>query len=158
MSDPVSLEERVRELERQVAVMRDEEAIRDLRRRYHERINEGRYDDLVELFTADAHVHFGSFGEARGAEALGRLFGETLFGDVVTFIKQFVHNHCVEVDGDLGTGFCYLEAKTVNSGQSFLVAARYDDEYLRTADGWRISSMCLRPFFTVPVGHGWAVD
>ena len=155
VSDSASLEERVRELERRVAIMRDVEAIRDLRRRYHERINEGRYGELVELFASDAQAHFGAFGEARGADGLRKLFSERLFSDAVTFIKQFVHNHTVELDGDLAAGFCYLEAKTVNDGESFFVAGRYDDEYVRTADGWRFSSMRLTPSFAVPVGHGW---
>ena len=47
------LEERIKQLEARVQELDDREAIRDLRYRYHECFNEGRYEDVPDLFTDD---------------------------------------------------------------------------------------------------------
>jgi hypothetical protein len=52
------LEARVRELENMVQDLRDREAIRDLRYRYHEYVNEGKFADIPGLFTADGELDF----------------------------------------------------------------------------------------------------
>ena len=76
MGDPVSLEERLLALEREVAVLRDIEACRDLRHRYHECINEGRYPDLVALaggaqpLVARAREHFSAGGHLEALRLL----------------------------------------------------------------------------------------
>src|SRR5271170_1882290 len=47
------LEARVKELEAKVLELTDREAIRDLRYRYHEYVNEGKFKDIPDLFTED---------------------------------------------------------------------------------------------------------
>ena len=73
-----------------------------------------------------------------------------------SFVKQYIHNHVVEIHGDHATGFSYLEAKPIVNGEAYLVSARYSDEYVRTKDGWRFSRMSLIPHFFVPFKEGWA--
>ena len=38
----------------------------------------------------------------------------------------------------------------------FLVAARYNDEYVRQDGQWKFSKMSLVPYFMVPLKEGWA--
>ena len=64
----------------------------------------------------------------------------------------------VEVRGDSATGFSYLEAKPVYNGESYVVAARYDDEYVRQNGHWKFKKMVLTPYFMVPLKEGWAQD
>ena len=47
----------------------------------------------------------------------------------------------IEVDGDSATSVCYLDADSVNlqTGKRSLVGGRYEDRFVRTADGWRIA-------------------
>ena len=52
------LEARVRELENTVRELRDREAIRDLRYRYHEYVNEGKFAEIPGLFTTDGVLDF----------------------------------------------------------------------------------------------------
>ena len=73
-------------------------------------------------------------------------------------VRQFIHNHVVEVRGDHATGFSYLEAKPVYKGESYVVAARYDDEYVRQNGHWKFKKMALTPYFMVPLKEGWAQD
>jgi len=73
-------------------------------------------------------------------------------------VKQFIHNHVLKVNGDRAEGYAYLEAKPVYNGESYVVAARYNDEYAKRNGQWRFTKMSLTPFFMVPLKEGWAGD
>jgi hypothetical protein len=76
----------------------------------------------------------------------------------ISFVKQFIHNHVIQLRGDRGSGFAYLEAKPIYKGESFLVAARYDDEYVKQNGQWKFKKMSLTPYFMVPLREGWAQE
>jgi hypothetical protein len=160
------LEARVRELEKMVQDLRDREAIRDLRYRYHEYVNEGKFVEIPELFTSDGELDFAHLGKAVGHAQIAAFFGALGLkpGDGekerprITWVKQFIHNHTIQLEGDRGRGFAYLEAKPIYNGEAFLVAARYDDEYVRRDGAWKFSKMSLVPYFMVPLKEGWAQE
>ena len=148
------LEARVSELEGTVAALRDRAEIQDLRFRYHVAVNEKELDSIGGLFSADGEARFGEIGSARGRAEI-----QTLYAEVVgksPFVKQFIHNHLITLNGDTASGLSYLEAKTVTNGESHLVAARFDDEYLREGGEWKFSLLELTIFFVVPLREGWA--
>ena len=151
-----NLEERLATLEAQVRQLTDAESIRRLRFRYHECVNETKLAEIPDLFTDDGDLDFGYLGKARGKAELKRFFDA--LPKLLSFVKQFIHNHVVEVQGNHGQGFSYLEAKSVSKGESFLVAARYDDEYEKVNGEWKFKKMHLTPYFTVPHHEGWAQE
>ena len=124
--------------------------------RYHECVNEGQLAAIPDLFTEDGDLDFGYLGKARGREELTKFFGGV--SELLSFVKQFVHNHAVELEGDGGTGYSYLEAKTISKGEAYVVAARYDDEYAKENGQWKFKKMHLTPYFTVPLKEGWAQE
>lgn len=144
-----TLEQRVRRLE-------DIEEIRRLRMQYHINTNDGHFDRMWELFTEDAYVDFGYISRARGREDIKALF--LRIPRNLPLVKQFIHNHMVDVDGDEATGVSYLDARYAQDGDSVMVAARFDEIYVRTAEGWRIKQMLLDLYFSVPITVGWAGD
>jgi SnoaL-like domain len=160
------LEARVRQLENLVLDLRDREAIRDLRYRYHEYINEGKFAEISGLFTPDGELDFAHLGKANGSVEIARFFdalnSKPATGDKdrprITWVKQFIHNHTIQLSGDRGQGFAYLEAKPIYNGEAFLVAARYDDEYVRQDGAWKFKKMSLVPYFMVPLKEGWAQE
>jgi ketosteroid isomerase-like protein len=158
------LEARVRKLEAKVQELSDLEAIRDLRYRYHELINEGNYTEILDLFTDDAEIDFAHLGRGKGRAALAKFFGSVNISPassgkgLYSFVKQFIHNMAVHVHGDTADGFSYLEAKPIHKGESYLVAARYDDEYVRQNGTWKFKKMALTPYFMVPLREGWAQE
>jgi hypothetical protein len=162
------LETRVKELEALVQEFRDKEAIRDLRYRYHEYVNESKMAAIVDLFTEDGVLDFGHLGRADGKAGLLKFFdrvagrssqaAEQAPRPGISFVKQFIHNHVIQLRGDSGTGFSYLEAKPIYNGESFLVAARYDDEYVKQNGQWKFTKMSLTPYFMVPLKEGWAQE
>src|SRR5215813_1031630 len=162
-----NLEERLQQLEAKVAELTEREAIRDLRFRYHVCINEARMAEIPDLFTEDGELEFGHLGNAKGHEQIKKFFGG-LAGDRASQpgqprrglyrVKQFIHNHMINLHGDTADGFAYLEAKPVYNGESYVVAARYDDEYVKRDGHWKFSRMSLKPYFMVPLKEGWAGD
>jgi hypothetical protein len=61
---------------------------------------------------------------------------------------HFVGNHRCEVDGDSATGETYCFAHHVTGTDNFVMTIRYEDQYVRTADGWRIKQRDLRLLWT----------
>ncbi len=146
----MTLEERIRRLE-------DIEDIRRLRNKYHASLNESRYENCRALFTDDAVVELGYLARYEGIDAIDR--GFRAMGERERFfIKQFIHSHDVEVDGDTGTGTSYLEARYGRFGVSYVVAGRYDDTYVRVDGMWKFRSMIAELFYTVPNAVGWTGD
>jgi hypothetical protein len=148
------LEARLAALEARVRRLDDIEEIRALRLRYHQWINENRPADIPALFTEDAELDFGYLGRTRGRAKITKFF--LALPVLLDFVKQFVHNHAVEIDGDRATATSYLEAKSVSKGTAYRVAGRYDDVCVRTPAGWRFASMKFEPYFTTPFDQSWA--
>ena len=146
----MTLDQRIRRLE-------DIEAIRRLRNRYHFCLNESRFGQVRALFTDDAVVELGYLARYEGIEAIDRGF-RAMAERERFFIKQFIHGHDVEVEGDNGTGTSYLEARYGRFGVSYVVAGRYDDVYIRAGGVWKFRSMIAELFYTVPNGVGWTGD
>lgn len=149
------------DLRRRVRRLEDIEAIRTLRNQYHSCINDGRYGDIAALFTPDAVVELGYLARYEGIAAIDKGFrgmGER----ERFFIKQYIHSHLVEVNGDRGTGKSYLEARYGRHGVSYLVSGRYDDVYVRQGGGadakWLFQAMIAEFYYTVPAGVGWTGD
>ena len=150
------VEARLAAVEAQIQNLSDREAIRGLRFRYHECINSETFGAIPDLFTDDAMLDFHYLGKAAGRAELTAFFDKV--ENLLSFVKQFMHNHAVDVQGDAGKGYAYLEAKTISKGEAYFVAARYDDEYVRQNGEWKFKKMSLTPYFTVPFKEGWAQE
>lgn len=142
----MTIEERLRRLE-------DIEDIRRLRNMYHYFLNERQPERFGEIYTEDAVLRFDKHMEIEGIDAIVKAVGNV---PERTLIKQFIHSHQVDVNGDEASAFAYLDARYGQDGQSLIVAARYDEQYRRTAQGWRISRTEIEVIFSVPVQLGWA--
>jgi len=142
----MKLEERIRRLE-------DIEEIRRLRNMYHYFMNERLPERFSEIYAEDAVLKFDEHMTVEGLDAIVRAMANV---PERTLIKQFIHSHQIDVDGDEASAFAYLDARYGQDGQSLIVAARYDEKYRRTAKGWRISRTDIEVIFSVPVQLGWA--
>lgn len=142
-------------LHQRLRLLEDIEAIRDLRKRYHYFINEEQFGRIAELYTADANVVLDTVGSARGTAAIDALYRK--IPDNADIVRQFIHNHLVEVDGDTAKGISYLDARYGKDGESLLVAARFEETYTREAQGWLISETLVKIYFAAPVTPGWGI-
>ncbi len=94
------LEARVNQLEATVRKLQDREAIRELRYRYHEYVNESKGNDIPGLFTDDGELDFGHLGKAKGKEQLQKFFRALDASETapdrprITWVKQFILPGC----------------------------------------------------------------
>jgi ketosteroid isomerase-like protein len=151
---PVSLEQRVQRLE-------DIEAIRTLKSRYHTLVNDTQFEKVGDLFTMDAALNLGYLmpdGKTIiGREAISAAFVAMKTAKSQSQLKQFLHNHIVEIEGeDAASGTGLLLACYGVKEESFVVAGKYMEHYRRVDGAWLFRRMELALYFTVPLKTGWA--
>lgn len=127
------------------------QAIQALRARYHELVNEDQGPRLHELFAPDATVAYGGRPAVQGRDNIQAFFASF----PVQTARQFIHNHMVEVDGDRGTGYSYLDGRPVRDGKSFYVVGRFDDEYVRLHGQWFFQSVTLHVHYMIEAAEHW---
>ena len=149
------LDARVQALEARVQELQSRNEIQELRFRYHLAVNEKKPEMIPDLFAENGEIDFAHLGKAVGKAQVAAFYNQAL-SELVPFVKQFIHNHIITLQGNTGTGLSYLEAKPIFNGESFLVAARFDDEYSRENGRWKFRKMTLVPYFMVPLKEGWA--
>ncbi len=127
----------------------DEQAIINLAARYCWALDSGDFDDLRNVFTPDATAFLGG-AEYDGIEAIIERVSTALTR--LDASQHLVGSHLVSVNGDQATHRCYVHAQHVLSGTEggdlWMVAGIYDDQAVRTPDGWRIKRRVLSRVWT----------
>jgi hypothetical protein len=113
---------------------------------------------IVSLFTEDGVWDGGVYGSRQGREALRAYYHQTRASEI-PMAYHLLTNPVIEVAGDAATGSWKLTIfLTMPDGACFLVGGVFDDDYARTAEGWRIK----RSRFTLAVNSRydgtWAVS
>ena len=152
------------ELRRTVRELVDREAIRDLHSHYcfiQDRAHTSHAEEDVHAFLALCHPDFvwdnspdGSRahrGHAAVAEFLRKLWPR------FESCMHYVHNLVIEFDStDRARGRSSFEAVGDIEGEAFVAAGNYENEYVRTSDGWKFLLHREVPFFFVEEKEGWA--
>jgi hypothetical protein len=103
------------------------------------------WDTLHKVFTPEATTNLGLPRQQVGIdEIIERISGALSSLDDS---QHLVGNHEVVVTEDTATHRCYLQAQHIRAvpdgSPLFMIAGRYEDELVRTPDGWRISHRTL---------------
>ena len=118
----------------------DAQDIRNLQVAYAYAIDSGAYDELDQVFTVDAVGDYDRAGRVEGVAAIKALCRQAL--EPLTAAQHLNTNHLAKIDGDTATASCYLNVhlyrENTPGGDHLRMGGRYDDELVRTADGWRI--------------------
>jgi hypothetical protein len=145
-------------IERRLRRLEDLEEIRGLKARYCHLSDRG-YDgagdspaQVAALFAAD-----GAWGDAQGREAIERLFEG--FRASTPLAVHLAVNPAIEVDGDRATARWWgVIAATMAAGEALWIAGVYDDELVRTAEGWRIARLRFTSAVRAPHAGGWGTS
>ena len=117
--------------------------IQELQVAYSHAIDFGRWDELDEVFTPDAHIDYTVFGGPAGPyPEIKKYLSETM-----PMFKAFYHmvsTSKVVLNGDTATGVTICHNPMVlplpeDKEQVFVCGLWYHDDYVRTPDGWRIA-------------------
>jgi ketosteroid isomerase-like protein len=136
----------IEELARQVAEQSDRVAVLEVVASYATALDTKNWSLLETLFAPDATVSFGSsVGSAQGPAAIASLLRSTL--ERLDGSQHLVANSVVRLAGDIAEHTCYVQGQHIRrgapGGELYLVAGRYDDQFRRTADGWRFTSRTI---------------
>jgi hypothetical protein len=130
--------------------LRDRAEIGDVMRRYATGAD-GRAIALMHtVFMPEAEFDFVGMAAFRGMDAFVEFFEATLFRMLMT--QHIISNDVIQVEGDRATASYYAHAaRTVASPEGDVLAVagcRYDQELVRTADGWRITKHVCTPLWS----------
>ena len=144
--------------------LEDREAIRDLHNQYcfiQDRGHASHADSDIEAFLALCAADMvwdnspdGSRAHRGHAAIAGYLRG--LWARFESCM-HYVHNLSIVFESDTrARGRSSFDAVGDIGGEAFVAAGYYEDEYVRTADGWKFALHREVPFFFVTVDEGWA--
>jgi hypothetical protein len=151
LKEEVSMNE---DFARRLAALEDVEQIRGLRDLYHQFVNERQSERFKEIYAADGSTRLDAALHWRGIDEIVEGFRDLFVR--VSFLTQFGHNHRITLAGDEASAISYLDARYAAGSESLMVAARYDETYVRTAAGWRIRDTICTVLFAVSPTVGWA--
>lgn len=127
-----------------IAEISDRIEIGDLLTRYTVAIDTKDWNLLDTCFTPDAKVDYTTSGGTKGDYPDVRRWLEKALAPF-TMTMHFISNSTVDLEGDRAKARTYVinpmgTPRPDGSLHIFTVGAYYDDELVRTAEGWRISN------------------
>lgn len=140
-------------LEQRLRLMEDREAIRELDATYCRMLDDGRWDELVVLFTENGV--FDGLSRVQGRPDL-RTFFAGLAGSGLTAFWHYVTNLEIDVQGNMAFTKSFLWQPCVVDGRSWIAAGRYLDTVTRTDEGWLYTEKKVRFHYFAPADDGWA--
>ena len=136
-------------MEPDVQALADERAVINIVSQYCWSLDTKDFEELRNVFTPDAFAILGGT-ECHGIDAIIKRISSALTRLDVS--HHLVGSHIVEVDGDQASHRCYLQAQHVlkgtEGGDLWMVAGTYEDQLVRTPDGWRIKQRILSRVWT----------
>lgn len=112
--------------------------------------------ELGALFVEDCVWDGGeAFGRYNGRAEIEAFFAST--PDRVPWAMHYVVSGDITVDDDLehGHAYWYLWQPMTLDGQAVWLIAKYEDRYVKTADGWRYADLKLDVQAVTPFDKGW---
>lgn len=121
----------------------DELSIRDLANRYARMVDRRDWSEIPRVFTPDCELSGQGYlmrGHAELDAGLRKI-------DMFSATLHCVLNQVTCLDGDRGTGEFYCIANHIHEREGVQykldMGIRYEDRYVRTADGWRLAKRVL---------------
>lgn len=127
----------------------DRIAITDLAIDYTWSLDQHEFERLRNIFQPDATFNIAGVPFV-GIESIIAKISASL--SPLDDSQHLISNHQITVNGDTATARCYLQAQHVRraaeGGPNFIFAGRYEDDLVRTPEGWRIAKRSLIHMWT----------
>ncbi len=145
------------ELERQLTVMQDIEAIKQLKAEYCDICDDDHNQDrIVSIFSEDGTWEGKGVGHAKGHVAIRELFKG--FAERISFSQHNVFNPRIRVAGDTAHAVWYFLGPFTfrKDNRQLWLAARYEDDYVKLDGTWKIQHLRAIGRMAAPYEEGWA--
>jgi hypothetical protein len=109
---------------------------------------------VASLFIADGVWDCGSYGRAAGRDQIRAHFKSF---DRITFDFHLVGNPVIKVSGDTATGEWHGFFPLTSGGESRWLGGVYNDQFVRTPEGWKFKKLTLTPAFASKNEQGFEV-
>lgn len=147
------------ELEGRIKLLEDIEEISKLKARYCNYVDGGwdrpthDYDGVASIFTEDGVWEAIPTIRAETREGIREYFRKA---QDISLAFHRITNPIIEVDGDQATGNWHvLVALTHPNGKAVWIGGIYNDEFVRTPEGWKFKKLSFTFAFNVPYEKGW---
>jgi len=117
----------------QLQFLMDTEEIRNLARRYAHSVWQNDGAAAADLFVEEGVMDTQERPPIEGRAAIRETYVETF---ATSDFRPFVHNHVLDIRGDVATGTCYLDLKATVEGKLMVGWGYYDDDYVREQGRW----------------------
>jgi 3-phenylpropionate/cinnamic acid dioxygenase small subunit len=128
----------------------DKQAITETCYRYGIALDSRDWAKLRTCFTEDAKAIYRGLEPCQNYQDIEDRCRAVL--EPLTASQHLIGNVTVELEGDEAACVSYLQAQHVKAGtpggDNYIIAGRYDDRLVRTADGWRMSERRLEILWT----------
>jgi len=114
----------------------------------------------ASVFAEDGILDVGPMGgQIEGRDAIRQFCHET-FPPAVSFSIHYLHNPHIVVCGDTAKGRFYWEAPITwrPTNEAVWQAGSYDDQYVRTEEGWKIKKKLVTFYYATPFDKGWVKE
>jgi hypothetical protein len=149
-------------LEQRIAVMNDEDQVRNLQHAYGYYIDRKMWDDVTDLFTADGALAIADVGVYQTPRSIRRALERS---GPAGLQQGQLHDH-LQLDMIVSIDPGGLEARSrgiefgllgeVAKGTSFLTLSVFENRYVKRDGVWRIREMRLFPVMKTDYTQGWA--
>jgi ketosteroid isomerase-like protein len=133
-----------------LSALQDKQEITEICYRYGLTIDRRDWKALADCFTPDADAYYLDMPPCHGYQAIEDTCRAAL--TPLSATQHLISNVVVRLEGDRAACTCYLQAQHVKQGtaggDNFIIAGRYDDQLVRTPDGWRIRERRLEVIWT----------
>jgi 3-phenylpropionate/cinnamic acid dioxygenase small subunit len=133
--------------------LQDKQEITEICYRYGLVLDSRDWSSLSTVFTSDAEAYYLDMAPCIGYQAIEDTCSSAL--GALDRSQHLIGNVVVSLTGDdpdTAECICYLQAQHVKTGtdggDNFIIAGRYLDRLVRTADGWRIKERRLEGMWT----------
>jgi hypothetical protein len=149
-------------LEQRIAVMNDEDKVRNLQNAYGYYMDRKMWDDVTDLFTSDGALSIANVGVYDGPKSIRR----ALERSGPAGLKHGQLNELMQLDMAVAIEPGGMEARArglefgmlgeADKGTAFYTLAIFENRYVKQNDIWRIREMRLFPLMKTDYAQGWA--
>jgi hypothetical protein len=149
-------------LEQRIAVMNDEDKVRNLQNAYGYYVDRKMWDDVTDLFTTDGALSIANVGVYDGPKSIRR----ALERSGPAGLQHGQLNEHLQLDMAVSVEPGGLEARSrgiefgllgeADKGTAFYTLAVFENRYVKQNDVWRIREMRMFPLMKTAYAEGWA--